>query len=144
MVETEATDELTKVAPAMAKAAARQQKLNHRFLEDGEEVRAAVIGNAGRRWPSHLLLLGTWLRIARKSKDLIFLATDRNVYVLRGYFWRLTRGKELLEKHRRGEVIVTAKGLVVQVGEHSLVQIDYLRGTQQGAQFAALASKPAA
>jgi hypothetical protein len=37
---------------------------------------------------------------------------------------------------------VRNNGLVVSVGEHFLVQIDYLRGRKIGAQFVALASQP--
>jgi hypothetical protein len=117
--------------------------LNKEYLEKDEEVRATVFGNAGRTALKHFLLLGTTLRMLRISKDLIFMVTDRHVYVLRGRFWRINRGKAVLEKHRRGQVAVASKGLVVSVGQHSLVQLDYLRGSRKGAEFAALASQPA-
>ena len=117
--------------------------LNKEFLEADEEVRATVIGNEGGTAFKHFLLFGTMLRLVRISKDLIFMVTDRNVYVLRGRFWRINRGKALLEKHRRGQVAVGSKGLVVSVGQHSLVHLDYLNGSKKGAEFAALASQPA-
>jgi hypothetical protein len=127
----------------LQKVTERLQRSNQHFLEDGEEVRAGVFGNSGRSFLSHILLFGSPLRLARASKDLIFLLTDTNIYVLRGGFWRMQRGKSVIQKHARGGVPVRNKGLVVAVGEHSLVQIDYLRGSKIAGEFAALASQPA-
>jgi hypothetical protein len=134
--------EHTSVDGRLRKLAERLERSNRQFLEDGEEVRAGVFGNSGKSVLSHILLFGSVLRLVRASKDLIFLLTDTNLYVLRGGFWRMHRGNEVIEKHARGEVAVRNSGIVVSVGEHSLVQIDYLRGSKTGAQFAALASQP--
>jgi hypothetical protein len=127
---------------AMDSVARNLQKHNSQFLEPGETVRAGVFGNAGTTVLQHFLLGGSALRLMRISKDLIFLLTDDHIYVLRGRFWLINRGTAVLEKHARGQVAVASKGLVVRVGQHSLVQLDYLKGSKRGAQFAALASEP--
>jgi hypothetical protein len=143
MKEESMSTEHTSDDGQLRKVTERLRKANGQFLEDGEDVRAGVFGNSGRSALSHILLFGSVLRILRVSKDLIFLLTDTNLYILRGGFWRIHRGNEVIEKHARGEVAVQSNGLVVSAGEHSLVQIDYLRGSKIGAQFAALASQPA-
>jgi hypothetical protein len=135
--------EHTSVDGRLRKVTERLQRSNGQFLEQGEELRAGVFGNSGKSFMSHILVFGSVLRLVRASKDLIFLLTDDNLYVLRGGFWRMHRGNEVIEKHARGEVPVQNNGIVVSVGEHSLVQIDYLKGSKIGAQFAALASQPA-
>jgi hypothetical protein len=98
------------------------KKHNQRFLEPGEELRAGVFGNVG-------------------PGALIFLVTDRHVYVLRGRPMLTTRGKKVLAKHVRGQVDVAGKGRDVQVGRQSLVHFDYMRGGRRVAEFAALASQ---
>jgi hypothetical protein len=135
--------EQTTVNGPLQKVTERLERSNQQFLEEGEEVRAGVFGNSGKSFLSHILLFGSVLRLARASKDLIFLLTDTNVYVLRAGFWRMQRGQSVIEKHARGGVSVRNKGLVVAVGAHSLVQIDYLRGSRIAEEFAALAGQPA-
>lgn len=110
------------------RAARVLQRNNQRFLEPGERARAGVFGNTG----------GTGL----KDLTLIFLATDRSVYVLRGKTMLPSHATEVLEKHVRGQVAVASSGLNVRVGQRSLVQLDYVNGSRRGARFAALAAQP--
>lgn len=102
-------------------------------LEPGEVVRAAVVGMPGG--------VGGPIRAAATGYRVVAI-TDRHVYVLKTAQFRPWKPKEVLAKHRLGDVEVTASGSSLTVGDQDLSSTE-LGWKQQVNELVAAAASPA-